>query len=211
MTKAAAGNLRQERHAKTKLAYAEYLRILEIGGKPKEKTIADAFGAPRTNLHNMINGVELKEESAAKCQILYEQEEIAMTEYLIKTATNTGEVRRYEPQPHIKWLGLIFDSRLSFRQHVQHLTSRGAAAAGCLRMLANTKGGLSHQNMKILYNTCILPTLSYASPVWWNGKKSQIQKIEKIQNRCLRTIMPVFTTTPIHAMQVESGVPPLHI
>jgi len=130
---------------------------------------------------------------------------------ILPTSTNTGEVRRYEPQPHIKWLGLIFDSRLSFRQHVQHLTSRGAAAAGCLRMLANTKGGLSHQNMKILYNTCILPTLSYALPVWWNGKKSQIQKIEKIQNRCLRTIMPVFTTTPIHAMQVESGVPPLHI
>ena len=29
----------------------------------------------------MINGVELKEESAAKCQILYEQEELAMIQY----------------------------------------------------------------------------------------------------------------------------------
>ena len=78
-------------------------------------------------------------------------------------------------------------------------------------MLANTTSSLSHQNMKTLYNTCILPTISYASPVWWNSKKSQIKKIEYIQNRCLRTILLVFTTMPIHAMQVESGIPPLQI
>ena len=41
---------------------------------------------PCTNLWNMINGVELKEESAAKFQILYEQEELAMIQYLIETA-----------------------------------------------------------------------------------------------------------------------------
>ena len=112
---------------------------------------------------------------------------------------------------HIKWLGLIFDSKLSFRQHILHLASRGAAAAGCLRMLANTKGGLSHRNMKILYNACVFPALSYAAPVWWNGKKQQIRKIETIQNRCLRTILLVFNTTPLHAIQVESGIPPLQI
>ena len=126
-------------------------------------------------------------------------------------STNPGETRTYKPQPHVKWLGLIFNSKLSFQQHVIHLASRGAAAAGCLRMLANTTSGLSHRNMKTLYNTCILPTISYTSPVWWNGKKSQIKKIEYIQNRCLRTILLVFTTMPIHAMQVESGIPPLQI
>jgi len=86
MTKSAAVKLRQEHYAKTKLAYAEYLRILETGAKPKVKTIADAFGAPRTNLRNMINGVDSKEESAAKRQIPVEQEETVMIQYLIETA-----------------------------------------------------------------------------------------------------------------------------
>ena len=156
-------------------------------------------------------------------------------------STNQEEMRMYKPQPHIRWLGLIFDLKLSFRQHVQHLASQGAPAAGCIiskkslnfensgelwrtlefskfkdfllmmQMLTNTKGGLSHQNMKTLYNTCVLLTLSYTSPVWWNGKKSQIKKIESIQNRSLRMILPIFTTTPIHAMQIESGIPPLQI
>jgi len=43
---------------------------------------------------------------------------------ILPTSTNTNEMRTYEPQPHIKWLGLIFDSRLSFKQHIQHLTSQ---------------------------------------------------------------------------------------
>ena len=129
----------------------------------------------------------------------------------LPTSTNPREMRTYEPQTHIKWLGIIFDSKLSFRQHIQHLASRGAAAAGCLQMLANTKGRLNHWNMKTLYNTCVLLMISYASPIWWNGKKNQIKKIENIQNRCLRTTLPVFRTTPIHAMQVESGIPPLQI
>ena len=38
----------------------------------------------------------------------------------------------------------------------------------------NMKGRLSQQNMKILYNACVLPALSYTAPVWWNGKKQQI-------------------------------------
>ncbi len=98
---------------------------------------------------------------------------------VLPMSTNPRETRIYKPQPHIRWLGLIFDSKLSFRQHVQHLASQGAAVAGCLQMLANTQGGLSHQNMKTLYNTCVSLAISYASPVWWNGKRSQI-KISKI-------------------------------
>jgi len=61
----AAEKPQQEHHVKTKLAYAEYLHVLEMGAKPKVKTIADAFGAPCTSLRCMINGVESKEESAA--------------------------------------------------------------------------------------------------------------------------------------------------
>ena len=60
-------------------------------------------------------------------------------------------------------------------------------------MLANTTSSLSHQNMKTLYNTCILPTISYASPVWWNSKKSQIKK-----NRIYTEQMPQDNTPSLY-------------
>ena len=71
---------------------------------------------------------------------------------ILPTSNAPGETKMYEPQPHIKWLDLIFDSKLSFRQYIQHLASRGAAAAGCLRMLMSTKNRQSHRNIKTL--TC---------------------------------------------------------
>ena len=126
-------------------------------------------------------------------------------------STNQEEMRMYEPQPHIRWLGLIFDSKLSFRQHVQHLASQGAAAAGCMQMLTNMKGGLSHQNMKC-YTTHAYYRLYLVHHLYGGtARRARSKKIKSIQNRSLRMILPVFTTTPIHAMQIESGIPPLQI
>jgi len=52
---------------------------------------------------------------------------------ILPESTIPRGTRTYEPQPHLKWLGIIFDSKLSW-------------AAGCLS--ANTTNGLSHQYMK---------------------------------------------------------------
>ena len=71
---------------------------------------------------------------------------------ILPTSNAPGETKIYEPQPHIKRLDLIFDPKLSFRQYIQQLASRGAAAAGCLRMLMSTKSRQSHRNIKTL--TC---------------------------------------------------------
>ena len=69
---------------------------------------------------------------------------------ILPASTIPRGTRTSEPQPHIGWLGLIFDSILSLRQHIEHLASRGATEARFLRMLANTTGGLGHQIMKLL-------------------------------------------------------------
>ena len=78
-------------------------------------------------------------------------------------------------------------------------------------MLANTVGGLSHAHVKTLYTVCVLPAMTHAAPVWWTGKKTHLKTLTKIQNKCLRKILPVFSTTPITAMETESGIPPLNL
>ena len=112
--------------------------------------------------------------------------------------------RTYEPQSHIKWLGLIFDSKLSFRQHVQHQASRGAAAAGCLRMLANTKGGLSHQNMRTLHNTCFLRITSVVERQKEPNKKDskETKQMPQDDNSSLR-----HNTNTRHASRISVHIP----
>ena len=78
--------LRQHREEQLRLAHAEYNRILAVGGKPRPKTIADAFGVPPMSLRNRINGIESKKDSAARRQKILPEEEIVMIQYLIETA-----------------------------------------------------------------------------------------------------------------------------
>lgn len=129
----------------------------------------------------------------------------------LPVAQNGTQTRTYDPKNHIRWLGIILDTRLTFDAHVQHLVRRGMAASSCLRMLANTVGGLNHSHVKTLYTACVLPAITYATPVWWTGKRTHTKALEKIQNQCLRRILPVFRTTPISAMEVEAGIPPIHL
>ena len=56
----------------------------------------------------------------------------------------------------------------------------------------------------------ILPIISYASVVWWTGKKQHIGAINKVQNRALRLICAAFRTTPIHALKMAS-IPPANL
>lgn len=59
----------------------------------------------------------------------------------------------------------------------------------------------------MLANTIV----TYASAVWWNGKRWQEQSVEKVQNAALRLICACFKTTPLAAMQVEAGLMPVRM
>jgi hypothetical protein len=134
------------------------------------------------------------------------------TPYLqLPTAHNSNDTRTYSPKESARWLGIIFDLKLTFDQHIKHLTKCGTAMANCLEMLANTVGGLTQDHIKTLYTACVLLAITYTVPVWWTGKKGHVKQLSKVQNQCLHKILPVFSTTPVTAMETEAGIPPLHL
>ena len=78
-----------------------------------------------------------------------------------------------------------------------------------ISMLANTVWGLSHYLLRLLYHTCILPIITYASAAWWTGKQKHIQILNKVQNRALCLICIAFHTTPTYVLELEVSIPPL--
>ena len=88
------------------------------------------------------------------------------------------------------------------------------AIANGIRVLANTVRGLSQKHIRILYKTCVVPVLTYASPVWYRSDRSQIgliNKLDKVQNISLRHISGAFKTTPIDTIRVLSHQPPIRL
>jgi len=110
----------------------------------------------------------------------------------------------------MKWLGITFDSKLLFNEHVKMATNKAENIAKGLTMLGNTVRGLHQHLLRTIYSACVQSIMMYTSPVWWDGKKKHASKLTQVQNTCLCHICAAFRTTPIHALElIDSAIPPI--
>jgi len=109
------------------------------------------------------------------------------------------------------WLGVHFDCKLLYNYHVTKIVVKTENAVACISMLANTVQSLSHYHLCLLYHTCILSIITYASTAWWTDKQKHIQILNKVQNRILHLICAAFYTTPTHALELEASISPLSL
>ncbi|KAF5377839.1 hypothetical protein D9615_006682 [Tricholomella constricta] len=129
----------------------------------------------------------------------------------IKLPTANGTEVSIAAGDTIRILGVFFDRRLTFNQHVRILADRAGNTVRGSRMLANTMKGLSQVELRTLYQACVVPVLTYGSPVWWTGKKTHINILDKVQNTALRHIAGAFKTTPIKALEIDLAIPPINL
>jgi hypothetical protein len=129
----------------------------------------------------------------------------------IPNTQGTTNMTTILPSPHIKWLGITFNSKLNFHEHVRRTASKAENALRGLYMLGNMLKGLSAHHFRLLYTQTIQPIINYAAPTWAAGTKTQIKPLIKIQNRVLRLICAAFRTSPIYALEIEAAIPPLDI
>jgi ribonuclease HI len=124
----------------------------------------------------------------------------------------------------LRWLGVHFDSKLSFKTHVESWATKARATANGLRAIGNTTRGAPARLLRQAVTACVLPVATYAAETWWpsasrqqsgktvsNGTKTLVAKLDTVQNNALRAILPVWKTTPVAAMQRESGLTPMEI
>ena len=118
------------------------------------------------------------------------------------------------PKLTVRWLGIFFDQKLTFQEHVKIMANRVTSVANGIRLLANTVRGLSQRHIRILFKTYVLPILTYASHIWFHtdcSQKSLVSRLERVQNISLRQICRGFKTMPIPAIQALSHQPPIEL
>ena len=103
------------------------------------------------------------------------------------------------PVEHTKFLGVIIDQNLSWKYHILKTTNQISKNIGILRKLRNT---LPKRILFTIYNTLILPYISYSNIAWaitdfsldhsicpWTSTNtSKLDTIFKLQKRALRII-----------------------
>ena len=73
---------------------------------------------------------------------------------------------RIFPQEIVRWLGVWFDRKLSFKYHVEKRIADASRMFYSISRLANTERDLSFQAMRRLYITCITSIADYEVSVW---------------------------------------------
>ncbi|GFS91105.1 RNA-directed DNA polymerase from mobile element jockey [Trichonephila clavipes] len=90
---------------------------------------------------------------------------------------------------HTKYLGVIIDKNLTFRQHITHVRNKFKNATSNLFPLIGKKSKLNRQNKLLIYTLILKPLLTYASPIWAHAARTNMNLIESSQNVILRQIL----------------------
>jgi hypothetical protein len=85
-----------------------------------------------------------------------------------------------------KYLGVILDSKLTWKQHILTVAKRARAAQGTLKPFLNYHSRLSPKTKLLLYKSFIRPIMTYGSAVWGTAAIAHLRNLQVIQNNILK-------------------------
>ena len=85
---------------------------------------------------------------------------------------------------HIKDLGIILDSRLSFVQHIDYIVGKANRMVGLIKRNFNIINNVTA--IRLMFLTLVRPILEYNTVIFNSISDSQANRIESIQKRFLR-------------------------
>ena len=98
------------------------------------------------------------------------------------------------------YLGVIFDSRLSWEHQISKITERVYPRLNLLRAMASLSKKHNPNLLSQLYNSTILSIFEYSSICIITAAESHLSKLQLIQNEALRIILKVPSYVPIERM-----------
>ena len=84
-----------------------------------------------------------------------------------------------------KYLGVVFDDRLSWNEHVKSVLSKAGKRVG---MLGRVRRHVTTYSANTIYITMIRPIIEYCSGVWACCGEVNSGNLERLQNRAARTV-----------------------
>ena len=74
------------------------------------------------------------------------------------------------PKDSWKYLGFIFNRKLTFHQHINYYSNKAISMVKCIKLLGNSLRGINPIQKYLLYRCCVLPITLYSFQVWFYNK-----------------------------------------
>jgi len=110
-----------------------------------------------------------------------------------------------------KFLGMIFDQKLTWKSHIKELKTSCMSRLKLLRSLSHTDWGSDRATIMRLYRALVRSKLDYGSIIYASASDSVIRSLDPIQNAAMRIASGAFKSSPVASLCAELAEPPLYI
>ena len=110
-----------------------------------------------------------------------------------------------------KFLGIVFDSKLNFKPHLQQVRTKCTRGMNLLNVVMHRDWGSDYKTLLKIYRSTLRSKLDYVCIGYDSVGKSYIQMLDPIQNQSLRLCLGAFRTSPVESLQVECNEMPLSL
>ena len=116
------------------------------------------------------------------------------------------------PKDSWRYLGFIFDQKLSFHKHIDHYANKAISTVKCMKLLGNSSRGINPFQKHLLYRCCALPIALYSFQLWFYNKAPllyHMKILNKMQRRATIWILGAFKTSPMEGIEALVGLIPI--
>ncbi|XP_017885478.1 uncharacterized protein LOC108628217 [Ceratina calcarata] len=116
-----------------------------------------------------------------------------------------------EKSESVSYLGVTFTSWLSWKVQIEKTMDRARRNFATISRMVGSTWGLTPAATHWIYNSIILPRLTFGSLIWWEGIQNYRTqaRLESLQHAGLKRILGAFRSSPTKAMEAMLATPTL--
>ena len=132
--------------------------------------------------------------------------------WVIKNPLRLGD-KEIKMCKQVKCLGVILDSKLSWKPHCQDRIRKATISLMQCRRAIGKTWGLKPRQALWIFTAIIRPILAYAAVIWISAINSNtlVAMLQKVQRLACITITSAYPSTPTAALEKLIQIPPMNI
>lgn len=112
-------------------------------------------------------------------------------------------------EPNVRFLGLILNCRLDWKDHIRWLKEESLKRLNVLRVLAGCSWGADRSSMIKVYTSLIRSKIDYGCIVYSSANLKMLSTLDSVHHAGIRLATGAFRTSPVSSLCVEAGLAPL--
>jgi len=125
------------------------------------------------------------------------------------------------PTPSHKFLGVVVDQELRWKEHAAYALAKGAGYAALLRRLSRPAHGIPTRLIRQLYRAIAIPKMLYAASIWikllfsgdsntpLRGSQGVTRKMSQAQRTATLVITGAMKTSPTDSLEIHANLLPM--